>query len=187
MLEIMSLAAVKTRDEQLKLSAPMQGRSAKRSAVLAARHQVGSGTEGWTGDTGMGGDVGAGAGSRGREDPGAAWVTPHHRQRWLWAGDRKGGELRKAPPERLRKTRTLQREGVRAPCRVPPPSGCLALMEGWLIKMEGDVADGCTWVEPWGQVLPFKTGRSRSQQSSSREFCNRKKQKWGFRAMGEVM
>lgn len=80
MLEIMSLAAVKTRDEQFKLSAPGQEMSAKRSVVPGTRHQVGSGVEGWTkgwiGDAGMGGDMGAGAGSGGREDPGEAWVTP---------------------------------------------------------------------------------------------------------------
>lgn len=80
MLEIMSLAAVKTRDEQFKLSAPVQEMSAKRSLVPGTRCQVGSGAEGWTkgwiGDTGMGGDTGAGAGFGGREDPGAAWVTP---------------------------------------------------------------------------------------------------------------
>lgn len=79
--------------------------------------------------------MGAGAGSRGRGDQGAARVTL---RRWLWTGDRKGKGLGKAP----RETRTrFQREGVTAGA---------SLMEGWA-QQAGRRGQG--WWEGFGGAL----------------------------------
>lgn len=129
MLEITSLAAVKTKDEQSELSAPVQGMSAWSQA------SGGVGPEGRPGDTGMGGDVGAGATSRGREDPGAAWVTPPPGV----ALDRRGAG--KAPPEG---------PGGGAEGLLQSATWCLALMEGWLHRLGGDMGGDNAWVEPRG-------------------------------------
>lgn len=81
--------------------------------------------------------MGAGAGSRGRGDQGAARVTLRRR---LWTGDGKGKGLGKAP----RETRSrFQREGVTA------AAWCL-LMEGWA-QQAG--RQGLGWWEGFGGAL----------------------------------
>lgn len=129
MLEITSLAAVKTKDEQSELSAPVQGMSAWSQASGGVR------PEGRTGDTGMGGDCGRRCHIQRERGPRAAWVTPPPGV----ALDKR--EAGKEPPER---------PGGGAEGLLQSATWCLVLMEGWLHGLGGDMGGDSAWVEPRG-------------------------------------